>query len=399
MSTYINTAERFLGEPQLITAGSSIAAQNGDLQPDLRTPASTGIAIPEHESTFMPAMTMDVALARRAAIVEFTRKLMLRDQDFGEIPGSHKPTLLKPGAEKLCNFFGLEPEFTPRVEDIDWTGAQHGGETFCYIRYQCRLFRGRRILGVGEGSCNSRESRYRYRWVPIDQIPASLDPALLLRRGSPRTCSEFEFAIERGETLGVYGKTAEYWSRFREAITAGTARRTERPSRQGPLPAWEIDVDTTLYRIPNPEIADIVNTIQKMAQKRALIAATLIATSASEFFTQDVEDNTAEIQSILQTGKDLPKSGMAPQPEATESSDPPEPESPPVEAFGAAKPWKKFGEMRQFFEQIRQQVGETSYMAELEAAGVHHPGEFRSSAKAFRCYLRLTRIASEREVA
>ena len=34
----------------------------------------------------------------------------------------------------------------------------------------------------------------------------------------------------------------------------------------------------------------MVNTIQKMAQKRALVAATLIATSASEFFTQDVED-------------------------------------------------------------------------------------------------------------
>jgi hypothetical protein len=34
----------------------------------------------------------------------------------------------------------------------------------------------------------------------------------------------------------------------------------------------------------------VVNTIQKMAQKRALVAATLISTSASEFFTQDVED-------------------------------------------------------------------------------------------------------------
>lgn len=35
---------------------------------------------------------------------------------------------------------------------------------------------------------------------------------------------------------------------------------------------------------------DAVNTIQKMAQKRALIAAVLIAANASEFFTQDVED-------------------------------------------------------------------------------------------------------------
>jgi hypothetical protein len=55
---------------------------------------------------------------------EFTRRIMVRDQDFGEIPGTNKPTLLKPGAEKLCNFFGLEPEFTPVVEDIDWTGSE-----------------------------------------------------------------------------------------------------------------------------------------------------------------------------------------------------------------------------------------------------------------------------------
>src|SRR5436305_40562 len=37
-------------------------------------------------------------------------------------------------------------------------------------------------------------------------------------------------------------------------------------------------------------IADQVNTIQKMAQKRSLVAAVLIAVNASEFFTQDVED-------------------------------------------------------------------------------------------------------------
>ncbi|MFB2835053.1 hypothetical protein [Floridanema evergladense] len=41
---------------------------------------------------------------------------------------------------------------------------------------------------------------------------------------------------------------------------------------------------------PNPRIYDAVNTICKMAQKRSLVAAVLIATGASEFFTQDLED-------------------------------------------------------------------------------------------------------------
>ena len=45
-----------------------------------------------------------------------------------------------------------------------------------------------------------------------------------------------------------------------------------------------------MKRVANPDIFDQVNTIQKMAHKRALVAAVLIATNASEFFTQDVEN-------------------------------------------------------------------------------------------------------------
>ena len=75
-------------------------------------PASP-VELSTRDSVSLPAMSMEVALARRSAIVEFTRRIMVKELDFGEIPGTNKPTLLKPGAEKLCNFFGLEPEFTP----------------------------------------------------------------------------------------------------------------------------------------------------------------------------------------------------------------------------------------------------------------------------------------------
>ena len=37
-------------------------------------------------------------------------------------------------------------------------------------------------------------------------------------------------------------------------------------------------------------VFDILNTLQKMAQKRALVGATLLATAASEYFTQDLLD-------------------------------------------------------------------------------------------------------------
>jgi hypothetical protein len=351
------------------------------------------------DSVFLPAMSMEVALARRSAIVEFTRRIMVKDQDFGEIPGTHKPTLLKPGAEKLCNFFGLEPEFTPIVEDIDWNGAQHGGEVFCYARYRCRLLREGRVVGVGEGSGNSFEAKYRYRWVAEEQVPGHLDRARLLRRGGQRTLCEFDFAIERAETTGTYGKPAEHWQRFRDAIRTGTARSVEKLTRAGKAVAWELDVDMSSYRVPNPDVADVVNTIQKMAQKRALVAATLIATSASEFFTQDVEDadsfgqnvdtgshptGTREAQEYV---RDRKLEELRPKPAAT------------VEPDTVVKPWKNFGEMRRVFDQLREQVGETRYLEELGLAGVQNPGQFQSATKALACYGRLARIAAQPEVA
>jgi len=351
------------------------------------------------ESVFLPAMSMEVALARRAAIVEFTRRIMVKDQDFGEIPGTGKPTLLKPGAEKLCNFFGLEPEFTPMVEDIDWTGAQHGGEVFCYARYRCRLLREGRVVGVGEGSCNSWEAKYRYRWVAEEQVPDHSDRTCLPKRGVRRTLCEFDFAIERAETTGTYGKPAEHWQRFRDAIRTGTARQVEKFTRRGKSVAWEIDADTALYRIPNPDVADAVNTVQKMAQKRALVAATLIATSASEFFTQDMEDADPSGRNV-ETGSHLPGSreGQAHVCDRKLEELNPKP-AVPVEPDAAAKPWKNFGEMRRAFEQIREQVGETRYLEELQLAGVQNPGQFQSASKALACYWRLARIAAQPEVA
>jgi hypothetical protein len=323
---------------------------------------------------------------------------MVKDQDFGEIRGTHKPTLLKPGAEKLCNFFGLEPEFTPIVEDVDWTGSQHLGEVFWYARYRCRLLREGRVVGAGEGSSNSWEAKYRYRWVPEEQVPAHVDRTRLLKREVRHTLCEFDFAIERAETAGTYGKPAEHWQRFREAIRAGTARSVEKPTRRGNAVAWEIDLDSSLYRIPNPEVADVVNTIQKMAQKRALVAATLIATSASEFFTQDVEDadpygrnidtgahalGTREAQEYV---RDRRLEELSPKPAGRAAPD-------------GAKPWKNFGEMRRLFEQLREQVGETRYLAEMELAGVQNPGQFQSVSKALACYGRLAHIAAQPEVA
>jgi hypothetical protein len=63
-------------------------------------------------------------------------------------------------------------------------------------------------------------------------------------------------------------------------------------------------------------IFDVLNTLMKMAQKRAIIGATILATSASDFFTQDMEmdeDDLASAQTQAKT--DSPESPHA-EPEA-----------------------------------------------------------------------------------
>ena len=44
--------------------------------------------------------------------------------------------------------------------------------------------------------------------------------------------------MERAETTGTYGKPAEHWQRFREAIHNRTARSVEKPTRRGMSVAW-----------------------------------------------------------------------------------------------------------------------------------------------------------------
>lgn len=208
-------------------------------------------------SQFMPAMSIESAVERYNAVTEFVSRVLRRDVDYGRIPGTDKLTLLKPGAEKLTTFFGLSTRFqlVERIED--WTGADHDGEPFFYYLYRCQLHRGDLLVAEADGSCNSRETKYRYR-------------------NAERRCPECD------QPTVIKGKE-EYgggYICFRKKGGCGAKFRDGDPSIES----------QTVGRVLNPDIADTVNTIQKMGQKRSLIASVLIAVNASEFFTQDVED-------------------------------------------------------------------------------------------------------------
>jgi len=147
---------------------------------------------------------------------EETRTLVERalqkDRDYGVIPGTgSKPTLLKPGAERINAAFGAVPKYHVIESEVDhdrevqWskrngqTGTSHG--LYRYVM-ACELIHRESgvAIGHGIGSCSTMESKY-----------------------------------------------------------------VDRPR-------------------------DSENTVLKMAEKRALIAATLNAYGLSDQFTQDIED-------------------------------------------------------------------------------------------------------------
>lgn len=239
-----------------------------------------------NELIVAPKRTQNEIVSQNQAIIDLKSQVFQPNIDFGPpYPGSDKPTLLKPGAEKIASLFGLRPNYIERSMVERWDLD----DPLFHYRYECQLIdiASGMVVGSGIGSCNSREDKYGWRWVSEAAVPPQYDKSKLRARGGK--ISEFAFAIDAAETGGKYGKPAEYWQKFQDAIQNGTARKFKKLTAKGSeYDAFEIDA--LEYRVPNDDVFSLVNTLDKMAQKRALIAAILVATGASAFFTQDVED-------------------------------------------------------------------------------------------------------------
>lgn len=217
---------------------------------DLATPRSRAL---------MPAMTIDQAIDRYNLVLEFTKKAFKPDIDFGIIPGTgKKPTLLKPGAEKLCSLFGLVPDFEEMRIVEDW---KDGLFYYCY-KATLNNVDGVR-LGSGIGSCNSREKKYRWRNAQV--VCPNCGKSTIIRSKFPSR--ETPHLPNPWVCLTKSGGCGREFDHDDQAITAQSTGR-----------------------VANDEPFELINTLQKMAQKRALIAAILVVTNASEFFTQDLED-------------------------------------------------------------------------------------------------------------
>jgi len=311
---------------------------------------------------FMPVFDISLAVQRKKAMSAFIGKIMNEGADYGVIPGTTKMTLLKPGAEKLSSFFGLSPEFIYDQVVEDWTGHEHNGEPFFFYRVKCRLSRNGRVIGEADGSCNSWESKYRYRNAS---------------RKCPKCGAEAIIAgkKEYGGGWLCFGKKGGCGAKF-----ADDSRDI---------------VGQEVGKVPNPDIADQVNTILKMAEKRALVAAVLIATNCSDSFTQDMEDFSEDTSHIdtgghahgtkaaAQAVAERKIREMQAQQEPPQDSGPPPDEPPPTRKKGDGDFFKT---MLAGFSEIKEQIGDEVYYNILGRAGYEHANEFKSRAAAMECY-------------
>lgn len=199
------------------------------------------INVPPHDS---PPPTERLTAAEIKADVQLIQQVlkavMQKDVHYGVVPGTGmKPSLLKPGAEKIMATFRLNGE--PHVENLSGSDEIHYIVKLRITHQITKL-----ELGWGIGECSSNETKYK--WVkPVCQ-------------------EEFDATPEDRRRIK--------WAKGRDG----------RPYKMQQI---------------RPNLQDAANTILKMAKKRALIDAVLTVTAASDIFTQDVEDMPEEIREVM----------------------------------------------------------------------------------------------------
>lgn len=239
--------------------------------------------------------------------VTFSKSILKMDLDYGVIPGTPKPSLYKPGAEKLRLVYGLssEQDCIENIADLD--------RPYIDYTYRCTIkSKQGQILAQCDGSCNSMEPKFGFTWKTADRLPSGIDVSKLPCKVVRKRTTEYDFAIQRAETTGTYGKPLAYWSKWQSAIKLGTATKHQVQRNGKTFDEWELDETLTLYRIANPNVISMKNTIMKMAQKRAFVGAILVATGASEFYTQDIEDMEINGQ-VFSNEKNVPEETVQPE--------------------------------------------------------------------------------------
>lgn len=108
-----------------------------------------------YEQNLVPSLS---EIKRKNGLLhQFVDEMMSVGQDYGLIKGYQKPTLLKPGAEKLCQFFQLSVEYSVVKRLEDWERGLFHYEVKAQLHET--IATGKIVDGIG--SCNSKEHRFQ----------------------------------------------------------------------------------------------------------------------------------------------------------------------------------------------------------------------------------------------
>lgn len=193
---------------------------------------------------------------------EAMKQAMKQDVDYGVIPGTKsKPTLLKPGAEKLCQMFRLSDEYDEAIIDLPGGHREY--------RVKCRLthFPSQTFVGEASATCSTMESKYRYRGG-ARKCPMCGKEAIKKSKFPPRDQPQKQPGYYCFAKIGGCGANFDADDKD---IVSQSEQKTE-----------------------NPDIADSYHNVQSIAYKRAYLAATRKATASSEMFTDSMEDAVVE---------------------------------------------------------------------------------------------------------
>lgn len=188
---------------------------------------------------------------------------MREGEHYGVIPGTDKPSLYKAGAGKLGFTLRLVPEFQVSRRDLPDSHREY--EIVCTLRHMGTGA----IIGQGVGNCSTLESKYRYRHQEKNTGKPVPKQYFSVKKKDPKKAQMM---------LGGYGfrprKIDSQWL----IVTHGE-------------------------RVENPDIADVFNTVLKMAKKRAHVDAIIATCAASDIFAQDLEDFVHDEPESVQPGQ------------------------------------------------------------------------------------------------
>lgn len=210
--------------------------------------AAVAVAVRAPAASVAPSVDSGELVKRLDSIRKTQEDAMVMDVDYGVIPGTNKPALLKPGAEKLGVLFQLDIQI---AADKRWGPGDHLTVSSKATVYHAPT--GVR-LGFGEGLCSTRERKYGIRRK---------------NRKCPK-CGEEAVLHSKDGGWFCWRKKNGCGANFEENDQSITSQ--EEGEKE------------------NPDLADTWNTVVKMAAKRARIDAVLAVTGASALFTQDVEE-------------------------------------------------------------------------------------------------------------